>query len=132
MTGSTDVVGRSNGSGAYWVGVAAGVVTSLLTVWTTIVRDDGNGIGFFMLIMAMAVGWVAAGFRAAGMARAMVGVAIMQVLLGMLIATAPLNWAVRGESGRFLTSSAVFALLWLASAICFRIAAPRERAAPLS
>ena len=63
------------GGRAYRVGVAIAVITSLLTAWTTIVRDDGNGIGSFMVILAVAVGWFAAGFRAAGMARAMAGVA---------------------------------------------------------
>ena len=60
-------------------------------MWTTIVRDDGNGIGFFMVIMAAVVGWFAAGFRPAGMARAMFGVAVMQAMVGMLIATAPIT-----------------------------------------
>ena len=45
--------GESRG---YRIGVAIAVVTSFLTVWTTVVRDDGNGIGFFMLILAAVVG----------------------------------------------------------------------------
>ena len=121
------VAGRTSGSGAYRAGVAVAVVTSLLTVWTTVVRDDGNGIGFFMLIMAAVVGSFGAGFRAAGMARTMVGVAIMQLLLGMLIATAPATAAVPGGPLRILAFSAVFALLWLASAACFRSASRRGR-----
>jgi hypothetical protein len=98
-------------------------VTSLLTVWTTIVRDDGNGIGFFMLIMAAAVGGFAAWFRPAGMARTMVGVAIMQALLGIAIATAPVVAKVPGESLKALLFSTVFAALWLTSAALFRAAA---------
>ena len=79
----------SNGNRAYRLGVGVALATAFLTVWTTVVRDDGNGIGFFLLIMAAAVGWFAAWFQAAGMARTMLGVAVMQGLLGMLIATAP-------------------------------------------
>ena len=125
--GSTVVAGRTSGSGAYRAGMAVAVVASLLTVWTTIVRDDGNGIGFFMVILGVAVGWFAAWFRAAGMARAMVGVAVMQVLLGMLIATAPVTARVPGGPLRILAFSAVFALLWLTSAACFRSASRRGR-----
>lgn len=36
---------RSNPTRAYRVGAAV----AILTVWTTIVRDDGNGIGFLLL-----------------------------------------------------------------------------------
>lgn len=110
---------------AYRAGVALAVVTSLLTVWTTVVRDDGNGAAFFMLVMAAVVGAFAAWFRAAGMARTMAGVAVMQIMLGMLIATAPVTAAVQGGPLKALAFGAVFALLWLAAAACFRAAASR-------
>ena len=124
MTG-TDEAARHDthsGTGAYRAGVGVAVVASLLTVWTTIVRDDGNGIGFFMVIMAVAVGWFAAGFRAAGMARTMIGVAVMQVAVGMLIATAPVTANVPGEPLKTLLFSGVFAVLWLVSGAFFRAA----------
>src|SRR3982750_660970 len=129
MTGSNEVaVGQvGKNSGAYRAGVAVAVVTSLLTVWATIVRDDGNGIGFFMVIMAVAVGWFAASFRAAGMARTMVGVAIMQTMVGALIATAPLTENVPGESVKAFAFSGVFALLWLVSGAFFGAAAKGDR-----
>ena len=98
MAESFEVARPASGSPAYRAGIAVAVIASFLTVWTTVVRDDGNGIGFFMVIMAVAVGWFAAGFRAAGMARTMVGVAIMQAMVGMLIATAPVTANVPGES----------------------------------
>jgi hypothetical protein len=118
---------QMTGSNAYRVGAGLAVVTSLLTVWTTIVRDDGNGIGFFMLIMAAVVGGFAAWFRPPGMARTMVGVAIMQVLLGMLIATAPSTASVPGSSVRILLCSGGLAVLWLVSAAFFRAAAKDDR-----
>ena len=80
---------EASGGKTYRAGIAVVLATSFLTVWTTVVRDDGNGIGFFLLIMAAAVGAFSAWFRPAGMARTMLGVAIMQVLLGIAIATAP-------------------------------------------
>jgi hypothetical protein len=108
------------------------VLASLGTVWTTIVRDDGNGIGFFMLIMAAAVGAFAAWFRPAGMARAMLGVAIMQVLLGMLIASAPSTANLPDEPSRIISSCAAFTALWAISAAFFRAAAKDDRERPLS
>ena|SRR5690348_8941821 len=127
MMGSLDASSRTSGSRAYRAGVGVAIATSFLTVWTTIVRDDGNGIGFFMVIMAVAVGWFSAGFRAAGMARTMAGVAVMQAMLGMLIATAPVTARVPGASLRALLFSGVFALLWLASGAFFRVAAKGDR-----
>jgi len=117
----------TGGFRAYRVGVAIAIATAFLTVWTTIVRDDGNGIGFFLLIMAAAVGGFSGWFRPAGMARTMLGVAIMQVLLGSLIATAPSTAALPDGPSRTLLFSGVFAALWLVSAAFFFAAARVER-----
>ena len=118
--------GRS-ASGAYRAGVAVAAVASLLMVWATIVRDDGNGIGFFMVIMAVAVGWFAALFRPAGMARTMVGAAVMQAMVGALIATAPVTANVPGQSVRALLFNGFFSVLWLLSAAFFWAAAKGDR-----
>ena len=118
---------RTGGSRAYRAGVGVAVVTSFLTVWTTIVRDDGTGVGWFLVIMAAVVGAFAAWFRPAGMARAMIGVAVMQLLLGIAIATAPITALVPGAVMRALIASGGFAALWLVSAACFRVAAKGDR-----
>jgi hypothetical protein len=127
MTGSNQAgkLEARSGSGAYRAGVGVAVLAAFLTVWTTIVRDDGNGIGFFMVIMAVGVGWFAAGFRAAGMGRTMAGVAIMQAAVGSLIATAPITANVPGESVKALLFSGFFTVLWLVSGAFFRAAAKR-------
>src|SRR5437868_5912788 len=118
-----DAAGRASGSGAYRAGVAVALVTSFATVWTTIVRDDGNGIGFFLVIMTAAVGAFAAWFRPAGMARTMLGVAIMQALLGVAIATAPSTARLPDGGFKLLLFSGISVALWLASAALFRAAA---------
>lgn len=120
MTRSDEVT--PSGTFSYRSGVAVAVAAALLTVWTTLVRDDGNGLGFLMLVMAALVGAFAAGLRAAGMARAMLGIAIMQVLLGLAIATAPPVASAPGGSSRALLQGGVFTLLWLVSAAFFRTA----------
>ena len=129
MAGSNEAAGRDipSGSGAYRAGIVVATVAAFLTVWTTIVRDDGNGMGFFMVILAVAVGWFAAWFRPAGMARTMVGVAVMQAMVGALIATAPVTANVPGESGKALLFSGFFVLLWLVSGAFFRAAAKGDR-----
>jgi hypothetical protein len=127
MTGSSDRAESARGSRAYRAGVTVALVTSFVTLWTTIVRDDGNGIGFFLVVMAAAVGAFAAWFRAAGMARAMLGVAIMQALLGIATATAPATASVPEGEPRALLFNTVFALLWLMSTTLFRAAASGPR-----
>ncbi len=113
---------RASESRAYRAGAAIALITSFLTLWTTIVRDHGNGIGFFMLIMAAAVGGFSAWFRPAGMARTMFGIAIMQALLSTAIATAPSTAGIPDASFKFLLSGGFFTALWLASATFFRAA----------
>lgn len=109
--------------GYYRAGAGIALATPLLIVWTTIVRDDGQGIGPLMLVLAAAVGAFAALLRAPGMARAMLGVAVMQVLLGALVATAPSTIEKDGGVWRTLIFNGAFALCWLGAAACFRWAA---------
>lgn len=126
MTGPSERAGAS-GSRTYRAGVAFALLTSFLTVWTTVVRDDD--IGFFLLIMAALVGGFSAWFRPAGMARTMLGVAVMQALLGMAIATAPSSASTPDGSLRALVFSGVFTALWLISAAFFRAAAKEDHTA---
>jgi len=118
---------RASGSRAYRAGAAIALVTSFLTVWTTFVRDDGNGIGFLLLVVTAAVGAFATWFRPAGMARAMLGVAVMQALVGIGVATAPVTASVPDGAFRALAFSGVFMVLWLIAALCFRAAAKGDR-----
>ena len=114
---------------AYRAGIAVAVLASFLTVWTTIVRDDGSGIGFFLLIMAAAVGAFAAWFEPAGMARTMMGVAVMQLAFGLAVATAPVVASTPDGSLRALLFNGFFAVMWLVSAGFFRIASNADQAA---
>lgn len=107
---------------AYRAGVGVAIVAALLTVWTTIVRDDNTGAAYFMVILAVGVGWFAASLRPAGMARAMLGVAVMQTCLGALVATAPVTATMPGGVPKALLFHAVFTALWLVSAAFFRAA----------
>ena len=114
---------RASTSRAYRAGVAIALGASFLTIWTTIVRDDENGVGFLLLVMAAGASSFAAHFRAAGMARAMFGIAVMEMLLGMLIATAPSTATLPFGPTQYLVYCGFFAFLWLSSAGLFRAAA---------
>jgi hypothetical protein len=57
----------------------------------------------------------------------MAGVAVMQLVLGMLIATAPSTASLPDGSLKALLSSAFLAALWLMSAAFFRAAAKAHR-----
>ena len=117
----------ANSVRAFRIATGLAALTSLLTVWTTIVRDDGTGAAYFMLIMAAVVGGFAASFEAAGMARTMVGVALMQAMLGLLTATVPSTASLPGAAFKVLVFHGVFTLLWLAAAVLFRSA---DRSSP--
>ncbi len=120
---------RASENRPYRAGVAVALVASFLTVWTTLVRDDGNGIGFFLVIMAAVVGGISTWFRPAGLARAMLGIAIMQALLGAAIATAPSTASMPGGPFKVLLFSGFFSALWLTSAAFFRVASKGDRKA---
>ncbi len=115
---------------AYRSGIALAGLTSFLIVWTSIVRDEGSAAGNFMIILAAAVGGYACRFEAAGLARNMAGVATMQLILGLLTATAPITATLPGGVPKAFAFHAVFTLLWLASAALFRSAARGTASAP--
>jgi len=123
---------KASVSRAYRAGAAIALIASLLTVWTTLVRDDGNGMAFFMLVMAAVIGGFAAWFGPAGMARTMLGVAIMQVLLGIATVTDPATANMTGGYYKASLFSGFFTLLWLISGAFFRAASRAERTTPIS
>jgi hypothetical protein len=128
MTGSSRTAdGTVSGNLPYRAGVAIACLTSFLIVWTTIVRDDSTGEGFFVLIMAAVVGAYAARFRPDGTARAMLGMAIMQMLFTLLIVTAPVTAETPDGIFKAWLFGSVFTALWLVSAGLFRIAAKGQR-----
>ena len=114
---------------AYRSGIALAGLTSFLIVWTSIVRDEGSAAGNFMIILATAVGGYACRFEAAGLARTMAGVAAMQLILGLLTATAPITATLPGGAPKAFAFHAVFTLFWLGSAALFRTASRGETTA---
>ena len=58
-------------------GVEVAILACFLTVWTTIVRDDGDGAGYFMIILAAGVGTFAVWFHPQAWRERCSGVAVM-------------------------------------------------------
>jgi hypothetical protein len=124
MNGTSKAAERATGgSAAYRAGVGVAALTSFLIVWTTIVRDSADSAGFFLLVMAPVVGGYAARFRPDGMARTMLGVAVMQLVWTLAVATAPMTALVPDGVFRTWLFGGTFTLLWLVSAGLFRAAA---------
>lgn len=111
-----EVAAKRSTSNAYGLGAAVALATSFVTVWTTIVRDDGNGLGFFGAVFTAAACAFVAKCKAEGMARAMLATAGVQAMLAAMVATAPIT----EQPIKILMLSGVFCLLWLASAELFR------------
>lgn len=114
---------------SYRAGAALMIVTSLLIGWMNLaVGIAGNeenpvNLSFFVLIGVAATGAFAAEFRAGGLARAMLGVAAIQLMLGLIVSTGPVGaHEPAGPMGLFALNG-FFALLWLAAGALFAKAA---------
>lgn len=90
-----------------WMNVAVGILGS---------EENPANMGFFMIVATAGACAFTARFRPEGMARGMVATAGLQALLGVAVATAPVNAA---ESTGVLALSAGFTGLWLMAAALF-------------
>ena len=108
---------RLSDNKAYRAGVGLALAASFLTIWATgavgMIGDEGNPLNLMfggVLLIAL-LGGSLAGFRPAGMARAMAVAAAAQLLSSTIGSFTDLR------GGIF---SAMFAAIWLASAAMFR------------
>lgn len=115
----------AGGANYYRYGIVVAALAAFGIVWTTIVRDDGSGAAYFMIILASLAGGYATRFSADGLSRTMIGVAGMHVVQGLLTATAPITALQADGPLKAMIYNVGFAAMWLASSACFRIAAKR-------
>lgn len=114
---------------AYRGGVTVALAVSFLLLWVNVAvgivgsEDNPVNLSFFMLVLIAAIGAFSADFRPAGMARAMLGTAGVQMLLALIIGTAPSTQHDPAGVVGLAILSAFFATLWLTSAALFRHAA---------
>ena len=126
FVGLYELAEHANASRTYRTGIAVSLVTSFLTLWTTVVRDDGSGMSFILPVISAFLGAFVAWLRPAGLARTAFGVAIMQALSGMAVATAPVTANVPDGPRKALVAAGAFTLLWLAAAVLFSVAARKR------
>jgi len=102
---------------AYRIGVALALAAAFLTIWATgavgMIGDEGNPLNLmFAGVIALALlGSALGGFKAPGMAKAMVAAAVAQFLAATIGMFSDLLGGIY---------SAMFAGIWLASAAMFR------------
>ena len=129
-----ELVARKVDCTAYRAAVGIALAAALLLVWVNlavgVIGNEGNPANL-MYIGVLAVGLtgaVAAGLEPRGMARALFATALAQVLVPVIALTL---WKPSTASGvlRLFALNAVFALLFVGSALLFRRAA-RERNGP--
>ena len=126
-----EAAARLSDSLAYRWGVMLALAASFLIVWINLAvgivgEDDPANVSFFGLVMMAASASFAAGFAAKGMARAMACVAVAQIALGVLVATAPINADVPPGPAALIALNGGFAVLWLLAAGLFHRAAADE------
>ena len=114
---------RQSDSIAYRLGAVMTLGTVFLTIWVNaavgMIGDTPNplNLGFGVVLMIAVIGSVFVWFRAAGMAKVMIGAAVAQVAAGALGLTTDARGAV---------FSMGFAMFWLLAAGLFRRAAQEE------
>ncbi|WP_431560679.1 hypothetical protein [Sphingopyxis sp.] len=109
---------------SYRGGVAAALAAAFLMIWINLAvgivgEDNPVNFNFFMVVFAATVGSYAARGQPAGMARAMLGVAAVQALLAIAIATAPSTALQPNGAVGVLVLCGFFTGLWLLSAALF-------------
>ena len=112
---------RLSGNWAYRAGAALALLISFLTVWINlavgIVGDEDNpaNLMFFAVVFIALAGSVLAGFKPAGMARALFIAALVQAGIGAVV------WFGRMETAAPAAGlSLALALMWLAAGGLFR------------
>ena len=125
---ATEFLVRQTGNTAYRIGAVIAMVTAFLTVWVNLavgmIGDDNPYNLLFMGVVALAVvGAILSGFRARGMARTMVVVAVAQAL----VAAGGIPSDPRGG-----VLSLTFAIPWLVAAALFARAARSQGTSTVS
>ena len=110
---------------AYRIGAAVALAASFLQVWMNLAvgivgsTDNPQNQGFFGVVVAAAACAFVARLRPDGMARAMLAVAGVQAILGLMVATAPITAKDPMGATGVVIVTALFTVLWLVSAALF-------------
>jgi hypothetical protein len=123
-----ELIANRGGTAAYRAAVGVAVVTALVLVWINaavgIIGDDELfNLMYFGVLAIGAAGALIARFRPQGMARALLAMAVAQMLVPLIVLAIPnfrdVLWEPPGLIGVFILN-AIFAALWIGSAWLFR------------
>jgi hypothetical protein len=123
-----ELVAVKGGTAAYRAAVGVAVATGLVLVWINaavgVIGDDESFNLMYFGVLAIGIaGALAARFRPQGMMRALLAVSIAQMLVPLVVLAIPTwraaLWEPPGPAGVFILN-AIFAALWVASALLFR------------
>lgn len=123
VCGGFELAFRRTGDRAYQAAVGVGLATAFLLVWLNLAvgvignEDNPANLMHGGVLAVGVIGALAARFRPAGLACALVAMALAQALVGVIALVA--GW------GQALLLTGVFVALWLTSAWLFRRAATR-------
>ena len=109
---------RQSGSTAYRLAGVVAALTAFLTIWVNLAvgmigDDNPYNLVFLGVVFVALIGSILARFKAAGMAKAMLAVAVAQAVAGAG------GWTADPRGAMF---SVMFALPWLVAAALFRSA----------
>ena len=133
-----ELVAKKGGTTAYRAAVGVAVATAVVLVWVNaaagiIGNDEFFNLMYFGVLALGIVGALVARLQPQGMARALLAMAIAQMLVPLIVLAIPnlrgALWEPPGPVGVFFLN-AFFAALWIGSALLFRKAARRFPIAP--
>jgi hypothetical protein len=123
-----ELVAKKGGTTAYRAAVGVAVATAVVLVWVNaaagiIGHDEFFNLMYFGVLALGIAGALVARFQPQGMARTLLGVAIAQMLVPLIVLAIPslrgALWEPPGPVGVFVLN-AFFAMLWIGSAWLFR------------
>lgn len=131
--GAYQLATGTTGNVAHRAAVGIAVVAGFILVWINLAvgiigsEDNPANLMYGGVLAIGMIGAVAARFRSNGMARSLAGMALAQVVVGVVALTAGLGSAGANWPGAIVFLTGFFTTLWLTSAWLFRKAA-REQA----
>ena len=132
--GVVELASRVSRLFVYRLGVFTTVVTGVLLVWINLAvgivgnEDHPANLLFFGVLTAAGAGAWAARFQPAGMARALQATTVVQIWMGLMIATGGPADGPLADRAKPLVLVGAFALLWLFAALLFGKAARTSEA----
>ena len=130
--GAYELAARMTGSSAYRAAVGVAVSAAFILVWMNLAvgiigtEDNPANLMYGGVLAVGIVGAIAARFQPGGMARALFGTALAQILVAVIALTAGMQHGGSSPAPEILGINGLFAAVWLIAARLFRKAAREQ------